>query len=206
MRVLLDEQPWESTATTIGDTIAAAAAEARSRGRVVVEVVVDGVPWGEAQLASPESCSGAADELRLVTNDLAGLVRATLSEGATALVDADLLQREAAEDLQAGRTTEAMTRLGAALAIWDSVQEAVSRSAEAFDLDLDTLDVGGAKVADRVETLKRHLDAVQRALESKDPVGLSDTLLYDLPEVVGEWREMLETITSTLAAPTGVAK
>ena len=32
------------------------------------------------------------------------------------------------------------------------------------------------------------------ALQANDPVGLSDTLLYEMPEVVDEWRRLLEQL------------
>ena len=33
-----------------------------------------------------------------------------------------------------------------------------------------------------------------RALLERDPIGLSDTLLYELPGIVEEWRSILDTL------------
>ena len=35
---------------------------------------------------------------------------------------------------------------------------------------------------------------MRRALLERDPIGLSDTLLYELPGIVEEWRSILDTL------------
>ena len=43
-----------------------------------------------------------------------------------------------------------------------------------------------------IEELNERLRAVQVALEAKDPIGLADTLLYEFPDVVEQWRRLLQ--------------
>ena len=47
MRVLLDDIPCDVTATTVSQAIEAAAVVANNKGRLIVEVSVDGSQWTE---------------------------------------------------------------------------------------------------------------------------------------------------------------
>ena len=196
MRLLVDDRPCETSATSVGEAIAGAAEVAGARGRVVVEVVVDGRTWGDEELGSEARCGASADEVSLVTADLRELAGQTLEDAAAALADADRLQRESARLIQSDRLPEAMPQLGEALSVWQSVQEALVKSTQAVGLDLDAVRLGEGTVADDLERLAGDLRTLRRALETRDPVGLADTLLYDLPEVVLQWQENLRSLAA----------
>ena len=191
MRLLLDEQPCEVQASSIGEAIRGAAALAEHRGRLIVEVIVDGDRWDEGQLGSEEACAGLAEEIRCTSAARDALVARTLADAADALTRADELQREAAELIQADQEAPAKARIGEAVNIWLSVLEAAARSAEAMQLDLDTFRVAGEPLPESIKRLKERLQSLQAALQTDDPVAISDTLLYELPDVVTEWREIL---------------
>ena len=78
-------------------------------------------------------------------------------------------------------------------------EQFVSSVALAMAIDLDELRVGDDSIHDILTRLSEHLRAVRSALETDDPVGLSDTLLYDMPEVVGEWRELLDVLRARVS-------
>ena len=198
MRVILDDQPCNSAATSVAQAVADAAASVETRGRVIVEVLVDGTALTEEDLGSEELQSRDADEVAMVSADLKELVDGTLTHASEALVEADHLQRHAAERLQSDDRVAAMTSLNDALSIWLAVHEAVMKSAAALDIDVDRLPVRGQSMEKRIEHLNEHLQAIQSALRGDDPVALSDTLLYELPEVVNQWREVLDVMRSTL--------
>jgi hypothetical protein len=188
MRILIDEQPSDIQASSIGEALNSAAADAGQRGRVIVEVHVDGETWSEEQLSSTERCAETAEELRLISADLRELVQQTLGEASEILPGADELQRAAAKLLQADQHTEAMDKLGEALAIWRTVQTAVFKSAQALGIDLEAVVVDGVSIAQGVQQLNAKLADLRGALEANDPVGVSDTLLYEMPDVVSAWR------------------
>jgi hypothetical protein len=195
MRVQLDDTSHTIAADTIGQAIDEAATLARRQRRLVVEVIVDGRRWTPQQLASSELRDGTADEVRFVSASASELVREIITEASTALADADALQRQAAEHLQADQRQEAMDRLGSALDVWRSVHEAVVGCAEVLAVDLGTLGPdGGTTVLEHVRGLEQRLRDVRSALENDDPVGLADTLMYDLPAVVADWQEVLQTL------------
>ena len=190
MRVLLDEVVCDVTPQSVAEAIAAGAALAQDRGRTIADVFVDGTRWTDDRLAGPE-VANAAEEVLLVTSDPAVLVSQTLADAAEALVDADTLQREAAELMQADQHVAAMDRLQQAIAIWQAVQQAVVKGSQLVHLDLEQIEVNGTTLRAAVDRLSERLRMMRSALAANDPVGLSDTLLYEMPEVVGEWRELL---------------
>ena len=69
MQVLLDDIPTDIAAQTVGEAIDAAADLADGRGRLIVDVSVDGTHWTQSELASattawPASVSPALRSLR----------------------------------------------------------------------------------------------------------------------------------------------
>ena len=198
MRVLLDEQFCDVSADSVDQAIAAAAAIAQEQGRIIVEVMVDGRQWMTDDSQSPSDTSNivaeSPTEVRLTSADPAELMNEIYTDASSALSDADQLQREAAELLQAGHTLEAMQKLGDAVSIWISVQQAVSMGAQ-LKGELNRPDIGAIPeqaIATAVEQLNGKLGEVRAALQRSDTVALADSLLYDLPDVVQQWRNLLK--------------
>jgi hypothetical protein len=200
MRVLLDDQPCDVCADSVGEAIAAAATLAESRGRMIVEVNVDGRAWSGAELGQVGSPAFRSrnGEVRLISAKPAELVRTTFHDAAQALGEADALQQSAAELLQAGQTAAAMDKLSDAVGIWSAVQQALIMGAQAAGMDLEAL-LAADDRRRAVATLNTHLKTIRSALETGDPVGLADTLLYDLPDVVTHWRSLLHDLQQRIA-------
>ena len=66
MRVLIDNSPCAVDADSVGEAVAAAASVAEKSGRMIVEVIVDGDHWTEAQITSASCASQSAEEVVLV--------------------------------------------------------------------------------------------------------------------------------------------
>ena len=64
MRILLDDTETNLNASTISDGLRQAATLAETRGRMIVEVEVDGIRWSEDDLTTSEGSSRAAGELK----------------------------------------------------------------------------------------------------------------------------------------------
>lgn len=194
MRVLLDNDECDMAVGSVGEAVAAGAALASDRGRTVTDVLVDGTRWSDDQLASPDIEQATAAEVQLITADPGELVSETFAEAAWALSDAGKLQEEAAQLIQAGQPKDAMDKLRDAVSIWLSVQEAVSKGSQLARLDLDSVTMDGISARLCIDRLTEQLRMIRSALQANDPVGLSDTLLYEMPEVVNEWRRLLEQL------------
>jgi hypothetical protein len=194
MNILVDDRPCETRATTVAEAIAEGVQLARTRGRMVVDVYVDGELWSESQLASQTVMSRPAGEVRLNTAVAADLAAEAFQQAAEAVLEADSLQREAAEMIQSGKLPAAMAKLAQALSIWSTVQAAAATGSAAVGLDLDSVLVDGVAMNRVVTGLNDRLRQLRDALTSGDTVTLSDTLMYDLPPVVTEWRSLLHEL------------
>jgi hypothetical protein len=197
MRVLLDKTVCDVQVDSVEDAIAAAADLAQQRGRMIVEVIIDGRTWTQVDLADASSLS-SCEEVHLTSADPAELVAQTFSQAGDALREADQLQQTAAELIQADHMPQAMDKLSEALNIWSSVQQAVSMGAEVAGLDLAT-EIASAGLEGVIDRLNSHLKTIRTSLESRDPVGLADTLLYELPEMNVQWRGLLESLGRRVA-------
>ena len=199
MQILLDEVPCNVDAGTVGEAIESASDLARQRGRLIVDVTVDGSRLTEADLASSRCHRETAEIIRFTSADPAEIVTHTFQDAEEALTEADELQREAAELLQSDMHTVAMDKLNEAIAIWLSVQEALAKGAQVMGLDLDTVHVDGTPVPEVIQRLNERLKTVRRSLQERDVITLADTLLYEFPQVVEQWRGLLRDLRARIA-------
>ena len=194
MRILLDDTPCDLKAKTVGEAIDAAAEVARRLGRLIIEVTVDDTLWAEVELSSPKRLEASAEVVRLTSAEPRQLVNEAFTDAAEALADADELQQEAARLVQSDQYTVSMDKLNDALSIWLSVQEAIVKGSRIVGIDLDDVVVGERSINASISRLNEWLLVIRNALTDSDQIALADTLLYELPEVVGEWRSILERL------------
>lgn len=201
MRIVIDDQPCEVAAATSMQAVSAAAVMVQARGRMIIEIAIDGTPCELSDLEQADRAGkqSKAREIRVATAEPIELVSQVLKDAAAALEEADALQQSAAESIQAGRLTQAMESLSGALGIWSSVQQALAVGAQVPGLDL-MAELASDHHQQALQRLNTHLRAIRQALETRDPVGLSDTLLYDLPDVVVQWRSLLHELRQRLTA------
>jgi len=205
MRVLLDQSDCQIPADTVGQAIDAASLLARQRGRLVVEVLVDGKSWTPQEFDDQSARHASALEVRLNTAEPAPLIAQTFADASHALQEADQWQHQAAQNLQAGKTREAMNHLMEAFGIWSSVQKAVEMGTQLANLPIETVKVRGVagqpvQLDKVIGDLHGHLQAVRNSLQSGDTVALADILLYDLPAVVHHWRGVLDELQALVRA------
>ena len=198
MRVLLDNELCEINADSVTTAVTQAAAVAQKCGRLIVEVVVDGRTWNSDDLEASPAAPILAQEIRLTTADPVELVCQTLDDAGAALMDAERLQTEAAEQIQSGRTASGMTALNQAFGIWSSVQQAVMMGCELANVDLDQFRIDSSNPEESarviIHKLNNKLREVRDALANHDTVALSDALLYELPAAVRRWRELIDDV------------
>ncbi len=90
-----------------------------------------------------------------------------------------------------------LDRLNEAISIWLQVQEAIVKGSQLVGLNLD--DVALPKpIGESIDGLSQRLEAVHGALTAGDVIALADTLLYEFPEVVKEWRCILAELQRVL--------
>lgn len=192
MQVTIDQQPCDVGADSVWAAIAEASAIAQSKGRLIVEVVLDGTPLTDEEVGALEEAQRAADTIELTTANVSALVAEVFAEADDALGQAESLQKEAAEHLQAGAQSEAMAKLGEAISIWQSAQRAFELGVTALadgpkEMKTDSFEAAAAR-------LRQQLDSVCESLRQRDMIALADALLYELPDCVAQWRTMLRTL------------
>jgi hypothetical protein len=199
MRILLDDRETPLQADTIAVALREAAALVERDGRMIVEVEVDGVAWAEEDLASAEHTARSAAEIRLATAHPAELLRDTFMHATEAILNAEEIQRNAAKLLQANQQGEGLSRLLEALAIWGSVQTAVSRGLELGIVTREALKDRGVDLDGAVAALDGQLRSLRDAMQSQDPTAISDCLMYEFPPIARRFAETLASIASVLA-------
>lgn len=192
MQILLDENVCDVAADTVEEAIAVCADLVEAQGRMIVDVHVDGARWSEEELASTENQSTTAQVVELTSADPAQLVLQTFQDAAEALTDADELQQEAAQLLQSDQRTICMDKMGEALSIWLSVQQAIVKGSQVIGLQLDKVTVDGTPIVTSIVQLNEQLRMLRTALEQDDQIALADSLLYEFPDIVREWQGILE--------------
>ena len=198
MRIVIDEQMTDLEAANVGEAIAAAADRAEQADRLIVDVMVDGAAWTSDELEQPEKQSLDADEVRLTSIERTELLRQTFADADEALAETGTLHESAADDIEAGRTAEAMGTLSDAMTIWQQVQQAAEQGAGLGEISLGEVRVGETSAEAIIGELNDHLRGIRDALESRDLVAVSDTLRYDLPDVVDRWRELFIALARTV--------
>lgn len=194
MRVTMDDHPCGVDGDSIGSVLSRAAEKAEAAGRIIVEVHVDGVTWGEDELGSEERCGGSAELIELISADRTDLVCTALADAGAALGEIDEMQRSAAESLQVGETATGMQTLGEALELWLLVRRGIGMSLDTVGVSLSDVAHEGEPVEKSVTALEEQLRGVRDALANRDGIALADTLLYELPDVIQHWRRVLDTL------------
>jgi hypothetical protein len=194
MRAFLDDQPLSLPRPTVAAAIQAAVASAGSRGRIVVEVSLDGSPLGEAVLQDPPE-SALGSELRLVSIDPRELVADTLDNAITALDAVQGEQRHAADLIWASRLDDALAPLSTCVQTWNGVRDAVGKSVAMLGADFEAA-ASGAGLAPAAQALATDLAELRRCLEAQDWSGLSDCLAFDLTRQAAVWRDVVGAMTA----------
>lgn len=199
MRILLDDRETTLRADTVGVALQEAATLAGQTGRMIVEIEVDGIAWCEEDLARPEHTARGATEVRLSTAHPAELLRDTFAHATEAVLNAEEIQRAAAKLMQSNREGEGLQKLLEALAVWGSVQTAVSRGLELGVLTRDDVRAAGIDLDGAVAVLDAQLRALRTAMQSQDTTAVSDCLMYEFPATTKRFAETLAAMAGAVA-------
>ncbi|MEX2217235.1 MAG: hypothetical protein WD749_00620 [Phycisphaerales bacterium] len=175
---------------TMAGALRAALADAERRGRVIVEVQIDGAKAPDSLLEEPPE-EAVGSEVRLLSVEPVALVRTTLMDAADALESARERQGRSAELIHAGKVEDALRPLSEAIETWQTVRDAVEKSAAMLNLRLSELKAGTPGMEALVESLSGRLSEVRRALAGEDWSALADVLAYDMGDQADRWKSAL---------------
>ena len=206
MRILLDESETTLAASTVGDALRQAAALADERGRMIVEIEVDGIRWSEEDLSTPETTQRGAGELKLLTAHPAELLCETFDQSAYAVAEIEEIQREAAKHFQGGRTKDGLNQLLESLALWGAVQTGLARGLNIGVLSQPVLEARGIDVDGPVKVLESKLRELREAIIAQDFTALSDCLMYEFPAVAQSVAALLRSLAREASAVAASSK
>jgi hypothetical protein len=192
MDVFLDNDVFNAPGNTLAEILVAAKKTVDPRGRLIVEVRLDGRTLEESEMHRIAHQPLEGDELQVITANPRELSIAILHGVAGALHDARQEQRLAAEAFAADDTSTALSHVKNALTVWQQAQQAVQQSAQLLKLPLDKLSVDGKTVPQIIDDLVNRLSTVRQQLMSSDWVGLSDSMAYELDTAAEIWSGMLQ--------------
>ncbi len=199
MQIYLDDFQTSLKADSVGNALRAARTVVEKSGRMIVEVTVDGVSWGDEDLSNSEFVARSASEVRMLTAHPAELFRDTLLHAAEAVLNAEELQRSAATLMQSARGREGLDALLQALAVWGSVQSAVAQGLELGILSREEIRTRGIDLDGAIAALDAQLRGLRQAMIAQDSTSLSDCLLYEFPVTSKRFAAMLASLAKELA-------
>ncbi|MBL9121311.1 MAG: hypothetical protein JNL80_15490 [Phycisphaerae bacterium] len=191
MRILLDDRETGIAAKTIGEAVASAATMAERDGRQVVDVYVDGEEWTEDQLSSPDRLRQPAEEVRVTSIRPAELVRETFVHAASALLEAEQMQRSAAKLMRADQAKDGLDVLMQALSVWVNIHKATVQGIQFARIDPRTITTPDGTFEEAAGDLNRKLISLRDAMQGGDTVAVCDCLLYEFPATTKRWASML---------------
>ncbi|MBN1488797.1 MAG: hypothetical protein JXA69_02675 [Phycisphaerae bacterium] len=196
MELYLDDQP-----VTVDDaetqTLQEVAEELRDQltgqGRLLTTIRCDGrevIPAElEATLARQAGMYGSVEFQSTGTQEL---VRGALTEAAAMLAGTNEVRNKAADLLNEGQMGAAMEALSQCFQAWGQVHEAVIKSSQLMNIDLNEAQADGLNVVTWLMLLAEKLRDLKAALEADDQVSVADILRYEFDEVSEQWKRVFE--------------
>lgn len=191
MQAFLDNQPLDTRQSTLGGILNEAKSPLDARGRLVVEVSIDGQVLEESDLTQWRDHPLEDQEVRLISADPHDLAQQALEDVGEMLGQVRALQQRAAEAMQADEPTDALDQVSQALDIWRHAQLSVQQSARLLQLPLDQMTVNERPVPHIINDLAGQLTQVRDQVGNADWLGLADTLGYEMDQTAETWSAML---------------
>ena len=196
MAIFLDDEPVQLEGGDLESVLAAASTRLGERGRVVVEVQLDGLPIVASNYAEHQDTSVSDTELRLYSADPHELTVTTLQQVKAHLDQARQAQLQAAELFQQDKQAQALEQVIQVIEVWQQVQQAVLHSVQLLRIDVDEKQVDGQTVVELTDSLIEQLKGLHELLTTVDTVGLADVLAYEWPETADRWERLIAELIS----------
>jgi hypothetical protein len=167
--------------------------------RLIVGVARNGQPLVERELeewlARPLS---AADRVDLATADRWELAAEALREVAGRIEAAGRQQEALAEQLNLGRTAEAVAGFSEFVSSFQACRQAIDQSSGLLERDLMGGEFEQRSLGGHLEDLAGRLREIRDALEAGDYVLLADLLHYELPPLCQTWNRLLNDLADSV--------
>jgi len=197
MLIYLDDVAVELQGQTLGELLHAASHQLSDSSRIIAEVRQDGEPLTPEALDAAQG-EAPTGEIHLISTDARRLSLDVLEQVQQRLQESGEIMESAAALFQQDRATEGMEKIGAAMQVWQQVQQAVSQSATLMKVNLDALEYDGRTIDAWSTELLEKFKQLRSSIEAGDVVGLSDALAYEWPEQIEHWRGIIGRLMSRI--------
>ena len=197
MSVTVDDEPLAADAMglcTVGEVLA----HLRSRNRLVVHLLIDGMEPDLGRLESLRAEALGGHAVFIETIEPQRIATEVFDQVQSLLADADTLRSEAVDHLQAGEHADALKKLGTCFTTWNHTQESIEKIARLLNIDLDRITLDDRTLQSWLADFAAQLGDIRGALEARDYSHLGDILAYEAHNAGDKWRQAIGAMRETL--------
>ena len=194
MPIFLDDQPIASVGRSLSEVLSSTTDHLARRGRVVVEIQVDGENLTGDELQAHSNSAIEDGEVRLYSANPRVWAHSTITALRTELDQAADLQARAADLLHRDSPSKAMLLLTKILEIWQQTQQGIACSVNLIGVDWNKLQIARKPLPARITELTQQFKTVHDAIEANDSTTLAAWLGHQWPEIADHWHKMLNDV------------
>lgn len=194
MPIFLDDQPIASVGRSLSEVLSSTTDHLARRGRVVVEIQVDGENLTGDELQAHSNSAIEDGEVRLYSANPRDWAHSTITALRTELDQAADLQARAADLLHRNSPSKAMLLLTKILEIWQQTQQGIACSVNLIGVDWNKLQIARKPLPARITELTQQFKTVHDAIEANDSATLAAWLVHQWPEIADHWHKMLNDV------------
>ncbi len=162
---------------------------------IVIGIRCDGQEIaGDDVVNTLEKPASTVARLEVFTSTRETLVIDAMTQAAASLQESETICGRVVELLTKGQGSEAVKTLGECLRFWQQIHEAVGKSIQMLEIDLQKAMINDQPMLDVIAEPKQTLLQIKQALQAQDHVLLADVLQYELSEVTDRWFALIARI------------
>jgi len=193
MSVVIDRQTLpvrELGLQTVGQVLAHVAKD----NRLVIQMLIDGQEPDITHLGRVRATPIDGRTIFIETANSAELAMNVLDEVVDMLTSAEQSKQSAAELLQQGQTTKALSQLGICIRAWQHAQQCIVKVLELLRIDAAEVTVNDHPLEECLQNFSLQLRDIKASLEQRDFVSLGDTLLYETADTTSNWLSCIDAV------------
>ena len=164
-------------------------------GRMVTGIRCDGEEVNSDAIPNTlRKPASAFERIEVFVDTKGALVADAMSQAAVSLRQTEAACEQVAGLLTEGKTAEGIKALSACVGAWQQIHEAVAKSIQMLELDIERIMINDHPLIDVIKKPKDVLVQIRDALQAKDHVLLADVLQYELEEVLRQWQTIVARI------------
>ena len=198
MEIFIDDNRVEKAfhiEGTVADALRHVQTALCSPDRKVVGLRCDGIEILSAQMtAALEKPADSCDRLEIFTGTPGTLVADALAQAAQALRQTEEERHHIAQLLTEGKTSQGIEALGQCINVWQQVHDAIVKSIQMLELDLENETIKGDPIQEVLSIPKDALLQIKDALVAQDHVLLADVLEYEFDDATEKWFAIIDKL------------